>query len=192
MQSHLCLFFIFFPEIFRRDYPGECQPTTCPLTFTAANCWVYPICPKDRINSVVSDWLISRRHCKKDWQKNVLVIREKIKHAILDMPESKEIMQLLAGSCEFSLYFSLSKSWFRLVFQKLVGNVSRRKFEKLAEESARRFSQCCFCMKFQEMNFQRPRCNLRSNSAHQKMLLLDKNFIFLYFSSRFKIIALNC
>ncbi|RCN24015.1 hypothetical protein ANCCAN_30296, partial [Ancylostoma caninum] len=27
----------------------------------------------------IPDWLISRRHCQKDWQKNVLVIREKIK-----------------------------------------------------------------------------------------------------------------
>lgn len=44
------------------------------------------------------DWLISRRHCQKDWQKNVLVIREKIKHAILDMPESEEVLQLLQGT----------------------------------------------------------------------------------------------
>lgn len=47
-----------------------------------------------------SDWLVSRRHCNKDWQKNVLAIREKIKHAILDMPESQKIVQLLQGACK--------------------------------------------------------------------------------------------
>ncbi|KHJ86591.1 hypothetical protein OESDEN_13652 [Oesophagostomum dentatum] len=54
--------------------------------------------PIDIHSGKLLDWLISRRHCQKDWQKNVLVIREKIKHAILDMPESEEIVQLLQGS----------------------------------------------------------------------------------------------
>ncbi|CAI2352457.1 unnamed protein product [Caenorhabditis sp. 36 PRJEB53466] len=54
--------------------------------------------PIDIHSSKLLDWLVSRRHCNKDWQKNVLKIREKIKHAILDMPESKEIIQLLQGA----------------------------------------------------------------------------------------------
>ncbi|VDL79121.1 unnamed protein product [Nippostrongylus brasiliensis] len=54
--------------------------------------------PIDIHSGKLLDWLISRRHCQKDWQKNVLVIREKIKHAILDMPESEEVLQLLQGS----------------------------------------------------------------------------------------------
>lgn len=45
------------------------------------------------------DWLVSRRHCNKDWQKSVVAIREKIKHAILDMPESPKIVELLQGAC---------------------------------------------------------------------------------------------
>ena len=53
----------------------------------------------------IADWLLSRRHCNKDWQKNVLVIREKIKTAILDMPESEEIVNLLQGSCTFLLIY---------------------------------------------------------------------------------------
>ncbi|CAB3396694.1 unnamed protein product [Caenorhabditis bovis] len=54
--------------------------------------------PIDIHSSKLLDWLVSRRHCNKDWQKNVLEIREKIKHAILDMPESPEIVKLLQGS----------------------------------------------------------------------------------------------
>nr|CDJ81243.1 Protein of unknown function DUF773 domain containing protein [Haemonchus contortus] len=54
--------------------------------------------PIDIHSGKLLDWLISRRHCQKDWQKNVLVIREKIKHAILDMPESEEVVQLLQGT----------------------------------------------------------------------------------------------
>ncbi|CAJ0929526.1 unnamed protein product, partial [Mesorhabditis belari] len=53
------------------------------------------------------DWLVSRRHCNKNWQKDVLVIREKIKHAILDMPESEEIVNLLTGA--YINYFHCSK-----------------------------------------------------------------------------------
>ncbi|CAJ0571395.1 unnamed protein product, partial [Mesorhabditis spiculigera] len=44
------------------------------------------------------DWLISRRHSNREWQKNVLAIREKIKTAILDMPESEEVVRLLSGT----------------------------------------------------------------------------------------------
>ncbi|VDN07029.1 unnamed protein product, partial [Thelazia callipaeda] len=45
-----------------------------------------------------SDWLHSRRHCDKDWQKNVIVIREKISDAVQDMPEDERIVALLQGS----------------------------------------------------------------------------------------------
>ncbi|KAE9414406.1 hypothetical protein Angca_006802, partial [Angiostrongylus cantonensis] len=54
--------------------------------------------PIDIHSNKLLDWLISRRHCQKDWQKNVLVVREKIKNAILDMPESDEIVELLQGA----------------------------------------------------------------------------------------------
>ncbi|KAJ1345764.1 hypothetical protein KIN20_000371 [Parelaphostrongylus tenuis] len=54
--------------------------------------------PIDIHSNKLLDWLISRRHCQKDWQKDVLVVREKIKNAILDMPESDEIVELLQGA----------------------------------------------------------------------------------------------
>ncbi|OZC07603.1 hypothetical protein X798_05398 [Onchocerca flexuosa] len=54
--------------------------------------------PIDIHCSKLLDWLISRRHCNKDWQKNVMVIREKISAAIQDMPEDERIVKLLQGS----------------------------------------------------------------------------------------------
>ncbi|MCP9264569.1 CDK5 regulatory subunit-associated protein [Dirofilaria immitis] len=44
------------------------------------------------------DWLLSRRHCNKDWQKSVMIIREKISEAIQDMPEDERIVKLLQGN----------------------------------------------------------------------------------------------
>ncbi|XP_050538787.1 CDK5 regulatory subunit-associated protein 3 isoform X2 [Daktulosphaira vitifoliae] len=44
------------------------------------------------------EWLLSRKHCKKDWHKYVQPIREKINMAIQDMPEHKEIVKLLSGT----------------------------------------------------------------------------------------------
>ncbi|XP_066589774.1 CDK5RAP3 protein homolog [Prorops nasuta] len=44
------------------------------------------------------EWLINRRHCPKDWSKNVLIIREKINNAIQDMPANEEIVSLLSGT----------------------------------------------------------------------------------------------
>ncbi|XP_071100814.1 CDK5 regulatory subunit-associated protein 3-like [Haliotis cracherodii] len=44
------------------------------------------------------DWLVSRRHCSKDWQKATITIREKINTAIQDMPEVEEISALLEGT----------------------------------------------------------------------------------------------
>lgn len=44
------------------------------------------------------DWILDRRHCQRDWPKNVLPIRAKINQAIVDMPENEEIKSLLSGS----------------------------------------------------------------------------------------------
>ncbi|XP_028026242.1 CDK5 regulatory subunit-associated protein 3 [Bombyx mandarina] len=46
----------------------------------------------------LQDWLISRRHVSKDWQKNVIAVREKINNAIQDMPAHQDIAALLSGS----------------------------------------------------------------------------------------------
>ncbi|KAI6171141.1 hypothetical protein M3Y97_01066800 [Aphelenchoides bicaudatus] len=53
--------------------------------------------PIDIHSNKLLDWLISRRHCQKEWIKNVPAVREKIKHAILDMPENERIVDLLKG-----------------------------------------------------------------------------------------------
>ena len=47
------------------------------------------------------DWILDRRHCPRDWQKNVLPIRNKISLAIQDMPEHNDITDLLSGSCKY-------------------------------------------------------------------------------------------
>ncbi|EFO24571.1 HSF-27 protein [Loa loa] len=54
--------------------------------------------PIDIHSSKLLDWLLSRRHCNRDWQKNVMVIREKISAAIRDMPENEQIVKLLQDS----------------------------------------------------------------------------------------------
>ncbi|XP_011647565.1 CDK5 regulatory subunit-associated protein 3 [Pogonomyrmex barbatus] len=46
----------------------------------------------------LSDWLINRRHCKKDWHTNILTIREKINNAIQNMPAHDGIASLLSGA----------------------------------------------------------------------------------------------
>ncbi|GMT11135.1 hypothetical protein PFISCL1PPCAC_2432, partial [Pristionchus fissidentatus] len=53
--------------------------------------------PIDIHSGKLLDWLVSRRHVTKDWQKKVVDVREKIKHAILDMPENERIVELLKG-----------------------------------------------------------------------------------------------
>lgn len=53
--------------------------------------------PIDINTSKLLDWLISRRHVNKDWQKNVVKIREKINNAIQDMPAHDGIVKLLSG-----------------------------------------------------------------------------------------------
>lgn len=48
----------------------------------------------------LSEWLTNRKHCKRDWHSHIQHIREKINVAIQDMPENKEILQLLSGTCK--------------------------------------------------------------------------------------------
>lgn len=54
--------------------------------------------PIDIHCSKIVDWLVQRRHCKKDWGENLDSIRRKIKAALADMPEHEEIKLLLIGS----------------------------------------------------------------------------------------------
>uniref|UniRef100_T1J0H5 Aminopeptidase N n=1 Tax=Strigamia maritima TaxID=126957 RepID=T1J0H5_STRMM len=53
--------------------------------------------PIDIHTNKLLDWLVSRRHCKQQWQSDVQVIRKKINDAIQDMPAVDEIVQLLSG-----------------------------------------------------------------------------------------------
>ncbi|CAG4933894.1 unnamed protein product [Parnassius apollo] len=46
----------------------------------------------------LQDWLVSRRHVNKEWQKSVIAVREKINNAIQDMPVHNDIAELLSGS----------------------------------------------------------------------------------------------
>ncbi|CAH2040205.1 unnamed protein product, partial [Iphiclides podalirius] len=46
----------------------------------------------------LQDWLVSRRHVNKEWQKNIIAVREKINNAIQDMPVHNDIAALLSGS----------------------------------------------------------------------------------------------
>lgn len=46
----------------------------------------------------LQDWLVSRRHVNKEWQKNIIAVREKINNAIQDMPAHDDIASLLSGS----------------------------------------------------------------------------------------------
>lgn len=75
------------------------------LIFTPINCSVSCLFPAstDSFHFIVdhcttfflTDWLISRRHCKKDFQKSLDLIRVKVKLAIQDMPQIDEVIQLL-------------------------------------------------------------------------------------------------
>ncbi|RZC38538.1 hypothetical protein BDFB_013304 [Asbolus verrucosus] len=53
--------------------------------------------PIDINNNKLLDWLVSRRHVNKDWQNNILKVREKINNAIQDMPAHEGIIKLLSG-----------------------------------------------------------------------------------------------
>ncbi|XP_076625123.1 CDK5 regulatory subunit-associated protein 3 isoform X1 [Colletes latitarsis] len=54
--------------------------------------------PIDINTGKLLEWLISRRHCNKDWHTKILLIREKINNAIQDMPAHNEIAKLLSGA----------------------------------------------------------------------------------------------
>lgn len=49
----------------------------------------------------ILDWLVSRRICPSDWQKDILIVRKNINNAIQDMPAIDEIAQMLAGTCMY-------------------------------------------------------------------------------------------
>ncbi|XP_074597600.1 CDK5 regulatory subunit-associated protein 3 isoform X2 [Brevipalpus obovatus] len=53
--------------------------------------------PIDIHASKLLDWLLTRRHCNKDYQTSLNVIREKITDAIQSMPAHPKITELLAG-----------------------------------------------------------------------------------------------
>ncbi|KAF5296397.1 hypothetical protein FQA39_LY12516 [Lamprigera yunnana] len=53
--------------------------------------------PIDINTTKLLEWLVSRRHVSKDWQNDILKIREKINNAIQDMPEHEGIVKLLSG-----------------------------------------------------------------------------------------------
>ncbi|VDN53592.1 unnamed protein product [Dracunculus medinensis] len=53
------------------------------------------------------DWLISRRHCNKDWEKGVMDIRRRIGEAVQDMPEDEKVVDLLKG--QYIHYFQCLK-----------------------------------------------------------------------------------
>lgn len=53
--------------------------------------------PIDINNNKLLEWLVSRRHVPKDWQNNILKVREKINAAIQDMPAHEGIIRLLTG-----------------------------------------------------------------------------------------------
>lgn len=53
--------------------------------------------PIDINTTKLLEWLVSRRHVSKDWQENIIKIREKINNAIQDMPAHDGIIKLLSG-----------------------------------------------------------------------------------------------
>nr|CAD7440956.1 unnamed protein product [Timema bartmani] len=63
--------------------------------------------PIDIHTNKLLDWLISRRHCNREWQSQVLTIRTKINNAIQDMPVHEGIMKLLSGT--YINYFHCKK-----------------------------------------------------------------------------------
>lgn len=60
--------------------------------------------PIDIHSNKLLDWLISRRHCKKDWSNSIELVREKISHALKDMPEHEKIISIIRGSCGINYF----------------------------------------------------------------------------------------
>ncbi|KAK3849524.1 hypothetical protein Pcinc_043726, partial [Petrolisthes cinctipes] len=53
------------------------------------------------------DWLVTRRHVKREWPDDVRLVRMKINRAIQDMPEHPQVTKLLSGT--FINYFHCQK-----------------------------------------------------------------------------------
>ena len=53
--------------------------------------------PIDIHSNKLLEWLISRRHIRKNWPNEILRVREKINDAIQDMPAHEGILKLLSG-----------------------------------------------------------------------------------------------
>lgn len=67
-----------------------------------ANCWVsflpVQLAFSSRLTCLdFADWLVSRRHCGKDWMKSLTQIRQMILQALRDMPENEAIAQILSS-----------------------------------------------------------------------------------------------
>lgn len=58
--------------------------------------------------ALLPDWLISRRHCKKDFQHALDDIRAKIRNAIEDMPPNEDIKSILSESCRCFIFDTIS------------------------------------------------------------------------------------
>ncbi|UYV67249.1 cdk5rap3 [Cordylochernes scorpioides] len=54
--------------------------------------------PIDINTNKLLEFLITRKHCNRNWPEDCKVIREKINAAIQDMPEHEDIVKLLAGT----------------------------------------------------------------------------------------------
>ncbi|XP_071942675.1 CDK5 regulatory subunit-associated protein 3-like [Antedon mediterranea] len=63
--------------------------------------------PIDISSNKLLDWLIDRRHVQPKWTSVALSVRQKINHAIQDMPEVDEIKQLVVGT--YINYFHCKK-----------------------------------------------------------------------------------
>ncbi|KOB66664.1 putative CDK5 regulatory subunit associated protein 3, partial [Operophtera brumata] len=55
----------------------------------------------------LQDWLVSRRHVNKEWQKNIIAVREKINNAIQDMPAHDGIAALFNMRYELQMLLNL-------------------------------------------------------------------------------------
>uniref|UniRef100_A0A183CL08 CDK5 regulatory subunit-associated protein 3 n=1 Tax=Globodera pallida TaxID=36090 RepID=A0A183CL08_GLOPA len=60
--------------------------------------------PIDIHSNKLLDWLLSRRHCPKNWREAVEAVRSKISHAIQDMPENEQILTILSNA-QYINYF---------------------------------------------------------------------------------------
>lgn len=64
----------------------------------------------EMIKFVTTDWLVSRRHCSKDWVKSLTTIRQMIVKALQDMPEHEEIARILSSGQRMFTLLSVDMS----------------------------------------------------------------------------------